>query len=328
MYKFNKTIVRSVAVQFNPKSNIRPMTKTMTKTKTITGIEFKNTLKNFIPCKKITRNDYQLYKKGRTIVNNNFDIVQCYGGGIHFSNALNLNRHCCETNEKIAILRLIDDKSIHALGHTSVLEHDTYVTNSVIVEEVLGVRDFVRKMYRDHYSDILKIIDRFPSWIVYLKIQDQTPEVLTQAVQSDGLTLRFIKKQTHELCKYAVQNNGLALQYVDEQFLTNEIYTRAIESNPDALEFVDEENQTEEICYQAINLKPCALRHVKNQTVEMCMHAINKDPFAISACTYEFQTVQMCKHAIDLNPCVYDYIDRDFKTGEMYEYAQKKLRKT
>lgn len=300
MYKFNKTIGKRIFVQKSYINHVK-----------------EKPFGKFLPCKIIPRDDYPRYKKGSYIVYNSHEKE------IHFINALNINRRCCEKNEKIAILELDDNKSVYTYGFD--YENKMYTTGSVLIKDVLSLREFVRKIQTEYNEDLLKIIDRFPSWITHLKTQDQTPEILTCAVKSDGLTLRSVKIQTYDLCKHAVQNNGLALQYVDEQFLTEEIYTLAIENNPDALEFIDEENQTEQLCYQAINLKPYALRHVKNQNNQMCMYAINKNPFAISVC--ESQTVQMCKHAIDMNAHVYNHIDRNFKTDEMYEYVQKKLRK-
>jgi hypothetical protein len=60
----------------------------------------------------------------------------------------------------------------------------------------------------------LKIIKKYPQFVINIPERDQTEELYKEALKVDGMLLYYIKNQTQDLCLTAVKQNGHALRYV------------------------------------------------------------------------------------------------------------------
>lgn len=127
------------------------------------------------------------------------------------------------------------------------------------------------------------------------------PEYCLFAIKERAHSLTFIENQTHEMILEAVNRSGDALPYA--KFQTPEICMAAVLEEPCALQYV--KNQTPEICMAAVSGRGYALRYVREQTPEICMIAVEENPYALR--WVKQKTAKICETAIAKNENVRVY---------------------
>ena len=78
-----------------------------------------------------------------------------------------------------------------------------------------------------------------------LKCVKQTYKLCWDAIQQNGMALKYVHKQTPKLCLAAVKINGRSLEYVHKR--SPEINVAACENCTAASQFLDEEEWTQDI---------------------------------------------------------------------------------
>ncbi len=137
---------------------------------------------------------------------------------------------------------------------------------------------------------------------------EQTKELCIEAVRSDGLALRNIRKQTNEIRLEAVKRTGLALMFSDVQ--NDRLCRAAVSQYGDALQLV--KKPTRSIKIAAVRRTPDALRFVKKQSVHLCKLAVRQFGHALR--WVRRQTIDICMIAVTQNGTSLRFVDEDLKT--------------
>jgi hypothetical protein len=101
-------------------------------------------------------------------------------------------------------------------------------------------------------------------------------DLITRALQTNGLLLQVVNYQTPEMCMAAVLNDGNAIEFVDDQ--TEELCMAAV-MNGGWLSGVHV--QSEAVCIAAVTRCQYQMWMVDDQTESVCLAAVNANPGAI-----------------------------------------------
>lgn len=135
-------------------------------------------------------------------------------------------------------------------------------------------------------------------------VENQTIELVTQAVFADIHTFPYARVQCYDLCKYVIQREPMYLEHVIQKTL--ELEMLAVSTCGFAIKYV--RNQLPALVEAAIFSCPhvLALIHEKEQTPEICSYAIKHRPYLIEYAVY--QTELDALRAINWNPMLLKYV--------------------
>ncbi|PBF93492.1 DUF4116 domain-containing protein [Clostridioides difficile] len=132
------------------------------------------------------------------------------------------------------------------------------------------------------------------------------------AVKNLGKALKYIsindmkcylsEKEINSIYKEAVEENGLSLRFIENQ--TEELCIDAIRENPDAFKYV--KNRTPKICMEVVKISGEKLKHIKNQTEEICKEAVKQNGFALKF--VKEQTPELCLIAVKQNGLALEFV--------------------
>uniref|UniRef100_A0A6C0EBD2 DUF4116 domain-containing protein n=1 Tax=viral metagenome TaxID=1070528 RepID=A0A6C0EBD2_9ZZZZ len=123
--------------------------------------------------------------------------------------------------------------------------------------------DGASMIYIDDPSEELKFMAFEKSPWIYNKIKNPPYELSKLAVALSDYNFKYIPKEhkTYELCNDALNENGMNLKYIDDQ--TDELCEIAVRNNGLAIQFVKCQNQ--KLCKLAYEQNKNSIKHIKKK---------------------------------------------------------------
>ena len=241
----------------------------------------------------------------------NIDIIEfnptgsCQAGGLYFCEFQNFFFFNNWESYYMRQVIVPDDALVYVDNHK-------FKANKIHLDKRYTIEQHPLWKYRK--DDVKRLIKFMPYYFTI--IEEQTPEIILEAVKQNGLDLEYVINQTFELCLEAVKQNGMALQYVKLQ--TQELCMEAVKQNGMALQYV--KLQTQELSMEAVKQNGYAIQYIKKQTDELCLEAVRKNGLALKF--IEKQTEELAWIAIKNDCHSFKYIEN--QTVEMCLYAISK----
>jgi hypothetical protein len=189
-------------------------------------------------------------------------------------------------------------------------------TNTTNLSNLLNIHHIITSAY----------INKYPEAFEY--VEDKTPEICKEAVQLDGMLLKYIpeEKQTYELCIDAVKSNGFALQF--SKFKNAQICLEAVKSNGAAISIIPDFNPQEwygkllddgttisynQLALIAVKQDPFNIKYIQSPTVGMCLRAVRKNGLTFQFIKNECKSFELAVEAIKT-------IEKDLKDNKINYY--------
>jgi hypothetical protein len=196
---------------------------------------------------------------------------------------------------------LIDqDMCINALSKNALslqfvpekLMNETVITFALF-KNGLALKFVPDNLKNDFYSQ--EAMKNNPNALEFVKELHQTEEMIQNAVQKDGLLLRFAYMKSKEACIKAIKNNREAGNYIPDYLMNDNDLIKLL--------------MMEELLKQNGML----LKDFDNPPIEMCKVAVEQNAYAIQYVPKEINTLELCILAVSKFCCSLQFINEDFK---------------
>jgi len=129
----------------------------------------------------------------------------------------------------------------------------------------------------------------------FVKEQQQTEEMILNAVEKDGLLLKYAFMKSKEACMKAINNNKEAGNYIPEY----------LENDNDLIKYLMMED--------LLKQNGMLLKDFDNPSIEMCKIAVEQNCYALMYVSKETQTLELCILAVSKFCSVLQFVKDDFK---------------
>lgn len=161
----------------------------------------------------------------------------------------------------------------------------------------------------------------------HLNKEKRTPEIIKEALKSNGMVLKYIPKseQTLEQCEIALNQKrwDSALRYVSKKLLSKELCIIAAENSGNALEYIPEKFLCNEIYQKVLPNNRFMLNYlpIEYKTTKFYNELVCNDGLALEYLPKEIITKENCYKAVEQNWKALKFVPNKFISNKLFECA-------